>query len=374
MKPSIAWINSDWNHNDFRRDNDLYGGIGYYRVYKPASVLREWFDIDVIGSDIRHWGTTDETYTRLGRDYDLIISKNSRTPEEFSNTLGTGKHFKRKVLVDIDDNFLSIRPDNPAYKEYQHGQGNGEFLGAFLSLADGLIVSTKPLKDVYKTLNKKIDILPNCCDVKDWPKPKVWDDGKIRIGFAGGAGHLADLNLILEPLAYILAKYPNVLLEIVGAIGRLETAITLAGAMNDFCKKDVSAQIRVAGGTQAWQGYPEMLAGFGWDIVLAPSVDDSFNQCKSHNRWMESAMIGCPVVASPVYPYSADIQGVKTIQHETTGLLANNKEQWFEYLEGLILAPEIRKLIAENAYKYIKDNWQYSQWAEKWRKVINKYV
>lgn len=373
MKPKIAWIFSDYDVNEFRRKNDLYGGIGYYRVIKPAEVLKKWFDIDVIGADFEHWGTTAEKYNRLGQ-YDLIISKHLRTPEMLSNVLATGSHFKKKVLLDIDDNYMAIRPDNPAYKDYEYGQGPREFIGAGISLANGIITSTKLLKGLYSKLNKKIDVLPNCNDINDWPKEvKKWDDGKIRIGFAGGQGHLADLELILEPMSYILAKYPNVLFEIVGAVWPKE-AMLLTVKMNEFCKKDISAQVRIAGGTPAWQGYPELLSSFGWDIVIAPLVDDEFNVCKSHIRWMESAMIYAPVIASPVYPYMADIQGIKTIQDGKTGFFANNSEQWFKKLEILVNDKDLRRLVATNAYDYVKENWQYEQWAGKWEKVIKKYL
>lgn len=373
MKPSIGWIFSDWDSNDFRKENDLYGGIGYYRVIKPAQYLRKWFDIDVIGADFQKWGTTAEKYHRLGQ-YDLVISKHFRTAEEASNTLATAEHYKKNLLVDIDDNFMEMRPDNPAFSDYEYGQGPREFMGAYLSLASGMTVSTLPLKRAYKGLNPKIDVLPNCCDIQDWPNVrKMWDDGIVRIGFAGGRGHGADLELVLEPMAYILAKYPNVLFEIIGAI-TVEESMQMANKMNSFCKKDITKQFRITGGTLAWQGYPDLLTSFGWDIVIAPLVDEPFNQSKSHIRWLESSMIHCPVIASPVYPYCEHIKGIKTIEHEKTGLLAKTSEEWYQMLEGLIKHPEVRREIADNAYEYIKENWQYEQHADKWKRVIEKYL
>jgi glycosyltransferase involved in cell wall biosynthesis len=374
----IVWLHTDYTVNDYRREHDLYGGIGYYRVIKPAEVLKKWFDIEVVGADFEKWGvggdTTQATKYQRFEQYDLVISRQFRTGLDASNTLATGKHFKKKVLLDIDDNLFGLRKDNPAYKDYEYGQGFREYMQASMALSDGLMVSTEPLKKLYKGLNKKIDVLPNCNDINDWPKEsKVWDDGKVRIGFAGGQGHLADLDLILEPMAYILAKYPNVLFEIVGAITP-QDAMRLTVQMNEFCKKNIADQVRIAGGTLAWQGYPEMLASFGWDIVIAPLIDDDFNRSKSHIRWMEASMIHCPVVASPVYPYIKPIQGANTIQDEKTGLFAKNREEWFEMLDGLISTPEARKELANNAYTYIKDYWQYEQHAYKWKKVIEKYL
>lgn len=374
MKPNIAFLHSDWDSSEYRRTHDLYGGLGYYRVIKPAQILSKWFDIEVIGADFQHWGTIDEKYTRLGRDYDLIYSKHFRTGMDASNALGTAKHFKKNLVIDVDDNFIAMRTDNPAFADYEQGNGPGEFLGASLGLASGVTVSTEPLRKLYKTLNKKIDILPNCNDINDWPKDiKKWDDGKIRIGFAGGRGHIADLDLIVEPMSYILLKYPNVLFEIVGSIWPTE-AMELVNRMNAFTKKDISKQVRIAGGTLAWQGYPEMMANMGWDIVIAPLVKDAFNECKSHIRWLEATMIKCPVVASPVYPYKEPVQDTQTIQDEKTGLFAKDSKEWFAMLDGLITHPEARKELAENAYNYIKDYWQWEQHAYKFKKVIEKYL
>ena len=89
---------------------------------------------------------------------------------------------------------------------------------------------------------------------------------------------------------------------------------------------------------------------------------------------MESSMIKCPVVASPVYPYKEPIQGTQTIQDEKTGLFAKDSEEWFAMLDGLITTPKAREELANNAYKYISEYWQWSDHAYKFKKVIEKYL
>lgn len=372
-KPKILWLLNDWD-TPYRTAQDAYGGIGYYRVVAPSRPLREWFDIDVVGADIRNWGTDDAKYNRIGRAYDLIISKHMRTGQEASNLLAIAKHFKKPILFDLDDNYLNIRKDNPAFAEYDVLKGPRYFVSATLELCDGVIVSTEPLKNLYTQFNKNIDVLPNCCDINDWPKkPKVWNDGKIRIGYAGGSAHNADLNLIIEPMAYILAKYPNVLFEIIGALTDQE-AMRMGNRMNELVKRNVLDRFRIRGGTLAWQGYPELLASTGWDIILAPLVDDAFNRGKSHIRWLESSLVHAPVIASPVYPYQMDIQGVHTIQDGETGLFAETSKEWAEKLELLINDEILRKMLAKNAYNYVRRHWTYDIWATKWRDVFNKYL
>lgn len=374
-KPRIAWLTNDWRANAIRQAQDLYGGIGYYRAVAPSRYLRKWFDIELIGADFEHWGTMDETYTRLGRDYDLIICKHLTDGQTASNILATAKHFKRKCIVDIDDNYFAVRKDSPAYKDYAPDTAGRGYISALLDLADGVTVSTEPLRKVYSKLNKNIDVLPNCVELSEWGGKVNFSDGRIRIGFSGGVEHKVDLEMILEPMAYILAKYPNVLFEVCAALNPV-TAMEMAVKMNEFCKKDISSQFRITGGTDGatWLGYPQLLTSFGWDIVIAPLIDDEFNRGKSHIRWLESTMIGCPVIASPVYPYFEDIQGIKTIEHEKTGILARESKDWFKYLELLINNKEARHKITSNAFKYVKKNWQYKNHASKWKEVIEKYL
>ena len=328
-KPRIAWILTDWAANPYREANDLYGGIGYYRVILPSRYLRKDFDIEVIGAEFRHWGTIDETYTRLGRDYDLIICKHLLDGQTASNILATAKHFKRKVILDLDDDYFHIRKDTPAYKDYESSKDGKYVTTAFLELADGIIVSTDPLKKLYEKYNKNIHVLPNCNDVKEWPERKQWDDGKIRIGFAGGVEHNNDLDLLCEPIGKILNKYENVTFEVIGAVGA-EKARDMGARMLKFANHKILDRFRITGGTQAWLGYPELLAAQGWDIGLAPLVDDEFNRSKSHIKWMEYSSVGAATIASPVYPFKEPINGVNVIEHGVTGLFASTADEWFQ--------------------------------------------
>lgn len=375
-KKKIAMVLTDWNANAYRQENDLYGGIGYYRVVKPAQCLRKWFDVEIIGSDFRHWGIDEVRYGRLGKDYDLIFSKHIDNGQAASNLLAVANHYNKKVVVDIDDDYLNIREDNPAFNDYDKLKGGRYFLGAMLSLANGLVVSTDPLAKVYgeADMNSNIDVLPNCNDINDWLFPiKKHTDGKIRIGYAGGNAHGDDINLLIEPMARILDDYPHVIFQIVGAVTALE-AKTLGEKMNGFSKRDISSQIEITGGTLAWREYPPFLCSMGWDIGLAPLVDDQFNRGKSHIKWMEYSMIGAVTIASPVYPYKQDIQGVHTIQDGKTGLFSNSIDEWYLNMKEMIENEDLRKKYAKAAYLYIKKNWQYSQHAEKWKKVIDKYL
>lgn len=73
---------------------------------------------------------------------------------------------------------------------------------------------------------------------------------------------------------------------------------------------------------------------------------------------MEYAMYKIPTIASRVYPYFMPIEGKEIITDGENGLLVKDDE-WFDAFEKLILDKELRIKLGENAYEYIKKNWQY---------------
>lgn len=369
-KKKILMIRTDWSNNPGRIKKDGYGGIGYYRIVKPAQYLREFYDITVVGKKFADFGKDSvERMTKIFNTYDLVYVRQADTPRVISDLISAGRHFGVPVILDLDDNLLQLRPDNPAYKDYGPGTTNYAVLCAVVSLVSGMGVSTDPLKSAYSGRQKRIDVLPNCNDLADWPKEKrLYNDGMIRLGWAGSLTHDADLDLILAPLKKILEKYQNVRVEFMGGV-------TSAKAKQIVEKLGMSEnQLGFIKGTADWDGYPQALAATGWDIALVPLVDDPFNRGKSHIKWLEMSMLQIPCVASKTYPYYKKVHGIKTIQNGKTGFLCNNDKDWFNALEKLINNPDLRAQVGYNAYEYIKNNWQWSQNIHRWKKVFDSYL
>jgi len=367
-------IRTDWAQNPERIVNDSYGGIGYYRIVKPAEILKQFYDVDVIGKGFNDLGKTqEERMTHIFNTYDLVYVRQMDTPRAASDLISAGRYFGIPVVMDLDDNLFAVREDNPAYAEYAQGRDRNAILKAVVSFVSGLLVSTVPLKKAYSKLQKNIDILPNCNDIRDWPtKVAKFNDGYLRIGWAGSITHDADIDIVLTALRRILEKYRNVRVEFMGGI-------TPEKARDIVAKLGVDeTQLSFVKGTLNWKGYPERLAELGWDIALAPLVDDEFNRGKSHIKWMEMSMLQIPVVASKVYPYYKSIGGffnrLKTIQPGKTGFLCKTENEWFNTIDKLINNNDLRKRIGYNAYRYIAQNWQWSQNAWRWKAVLDKYL
>jgi len=370
-RKKILMIYTDWAVSKEREKKNAYGGCGYYRVIKPAQYLRRWFDVDVCGDVRRKFGTTaSEVWPKVFGEYDLVWTRYIEVPRAASNLLACAEYFNKPVLIDIDDNYRAVTdPQSNAYDVYKKGEEPRYGVDAQLSLCSGVTVTTKPLKKVLSRWNKRIFVLPNCCDVADWPLQKrTYADGKVRVGWAGSVTHMRDLRMIQEVFRWLLEKYPHVELHLIGGIPiqlKPEVYSWIGGHVN---------RLVLAGGTSGWEGFPNLLVEHGLDIGIAPLAQDAFNTCKSHIKWMEYSMLGIPTIASKVYPYHKRVQWTRTIQHGKTGFIAESVDDWKRYLSLMVESRTERLKIAKQSYEFIKGHWQYSSHIHKWRQVIEKFI
>ena len=127
-----------------------------------------------------------------------------------SDTLELIKSLQRqglRVAVDVDDNIFELDPSNPAWHDYHQP----EFRAAakkVLKTADGLFVSTADLSEKYAHYSDHITVIPNALNLALWPaEMERAPRGTITLGFAGGASHLGDLDLLRGVLGPLLAQF-----------------------------------------------------------------------------------------------------------------------------------------------------------------------
>lgn len=374
----IAIIGTDWNSSAERKASNGYGGVTYYRLIKPLLNLKG-YDVTYHGADLLQMAEKKspvDFWSDFVKQYDLFIIKHIDNAEAASNLLFFAQRHDKKVILDMDDNLLEIKPDQPAYETYKQGSEKRAVVLAFISMVDAIFVSTQPLADYYddyiqKVFNKKtpIFVLPNYNDISDWDfKPSEKYSDRTVIGWMGSTTHLADLKIVLHTIQRLMKEYPNLYFELIGGL-------THEQAPEFFASFDEELLDRVycGSGTVNWEGYPEHLSKEKWDIGIAPLTQDEFNRGKSHIKWMEYAMYKIPCVASRVYPYHEKILGQDTITDGETGLLCDKKE-WYKKLKKLIDNKELREKIGNNAYEYIKNNLQYKDHLYLWEDAVSKFV
>jgi glycosyltransferase involved in cell wall biosynthesis/SAM-dependent methyltransferase len=86
----------------------------------------------------------------------------------------------------------------------------------------------------------------------------------------------------------------------------------------------------------------EVLASI--DVNLAPlEVGNPYCEGKSQLKIFEAGLVGVPTIASPTASYR------EAINHGADGFLAGNRLEWLDCLERLIVEPELRSRLGENA-------------------------
>lgn len=351
---------ADWQHNDQRKKLNEYGGIGYYRTVKPMQMLDH--DVRVVGKEITHYGNDLESqWDTIFKEFDLFVTSYFADPRAGAAIIYHARKHGKKFVLDIDDNYLDVPLSNMAYDEFKPGKKNRAFLSTILSFADAITVSTEPLKEriqghikeIHK-LDKPVFVIPNMNDVKDWDfpiaKPKK---GRFTIGYSGSNSHQDDLQMVMPAIAKVMKKHKHVHFELVGAIAKDKVKEYFGRAGFD---DDCLMRIHLLAATATFKEFPQYLLERGWDIGIAPLVDTAFTRSKSHIKWMEYSMAKIPTVASRVYPYFMDIDGRDTIRHRETGYLCKPHE-WFDTLDSVVTNYD--KSIGDNAYEYIKKEWQY---------------
>jgi glycosyltransferase involved in cell wall biosynthesis len=359
----ILALRNDYAENPIRRKADGYGGTGYYRMIKPAEQIAKVFDIDVWGKKHEELADSNEgVWVKIFETYDVVWMRHFHSEVVAAWVFSLRDHFKRKVIIDIDDNYLDLPESNPEFMALEKGKAKRIVMGTVFSFADAITVSTEPLKkrlqDHLKEvhgIDKPIYVVPNFNDVNDWNHiPVKRDKRKVVIGYSGSVSHDDDLKLVLPTIVKLMQKYSNLHFQMLGIVRNKKE--------KEFFK-DIPQRIRnrmwIVGVTPMFTMYPEWLSQQPWDIGIAPLVDTAFTRSKSHIKWMEYSMYKIPTVASRVYPYFMELQDRNTIEEGETGLLCTPPE-WEAKLEKLILNEDLRHKLGQNAYDFIKKTWQYN--------------
>ena len=85
------------------------------------------------------------------------------------------------------------------------------------------------------------------------------------------------------------------------------------------------------------------------DIALLPLRDTEFNRAKSDLKFIEAAGHGAAVLAAPtVY--------ATTVHDGGTGMIYRSPKEFAEKLDLLVRRADLRRTLAENAYRYVAEH------------------
>lgn len=366
----VLAIATDWNDGS---RNGKFGGVTEYRLRLPLKHLKEHgWEYNLHGKDFTKYvyngkqPKDSEAVKKAWREYivqyDAVITKPIDNPLACALLIDSCKRTKTPLIVDLDDNFMEVTPDQPAYKKgYNPGGENQAIVMSLCSMADALFCSTQPLADYMKTFIfkkwgeiKPTYVLPNSVEM-DWPEQK----GYVKeIGWFGSVTHDDDIKLALDGLYEFLKEHEEYSISFVG--GFTEKNFKKKFNPPTWFKK----RAKFHPGTSGYEGFKELIAEQKWEIGIAPLVDTEFNRAKSNIKWIENSMIGVPVLASNVYPYA------NTIEDGVDGFIM--KGSWKESIERVLEAD--RKKIVKNAQSKIHTKYNIKKNAKKWADALSSVV
>lgn len=322
------------------------GGCGHFRCFQPAKFLKR---MGLANAEAVLRTPTDEQL----RSADLVIMQEmgSQNAVEIFEKL---RLWRIPFMAEFDDFVHHVSPRNiwgfPAWNP------STLYIHRAMELARasaGVTVSTPQLAREYFPYNPFIYVIPNYLDKDLWDVPvHKFSDGKIRIGWMGGNAHSDDLKMVSGVLEKILKQYDGkVMFETMGMTHQELGGIFSLNAQATECSAcGYQGMLKHSNG-EPINEYPMALAGKGWDIAIAPVINNSFGNCKSDLKIKEYSAIGLPIVASDIVPYK------EAVDNGASVLLANSFESWYNMLVELIENKEKREEMGRKNKQWAKGNW-----------------
>lgn len=293
---------------------------------------------------------------------DVVICGRTHDAETFVLLLAARSLYNFKLVVDTDDNTDEVPKYAYSFEDWHPGSFLRRMIRGQYREADLVTTSTPLLADVVRPYAKaqRVVVVPNCVE-SEWydgvyfrDKELRHRDNDLRIYWGGGANHYDDLLKVRAPLLRICAERPNV-------------KLIFSNFLPDWAASELPAHraymIRVA----PFSDYPKILAWLCADIAIAPLVDNPFNRCKSHIKYLDYAMAHIPGVYENAPPYESVNDGL-------TGLKASSPDEWYEKISLLLDTPSLRAGIRDQAYRDVQQNWLVDQHIARYESMLNELI
>ncbi len=260
---------------------DRYG-CGHYRVIQPFKALKQAGCIEGLLAD----GLPSVIELQRYAPDTIILQR--QIGDERLDAMRRMQQFSSAFKVYELDDYLPNLPMKSAYRQAMP-RDVLKSLRRGLSYVDRLVVSTPALAEALAGLHEDIRVVGNRLPVSWWAEVRPGQRGvsrKPRVGWAGGAGHTGDLEMIAD-----------VVRELAGEV---------EWVFMGMCAESLRPYVHEFHPGVAIEQYPAALAGLNLDLALAPVEQNLFNDCKSNLRLLEYGACGVPVICSDVRCYRED--------------------------------------------------------------------
>jgi len=257
-------------------------GCGHYRIIHPGQGMTQAGLADVRVSEY-HYGPVE--MERLQPDAWVLQRLVLDAP--FEMVRRTAPFTNAFKVAELDDYLLNL-PLKNGHRDHMPKEVP-RLLRRWLALMDRFVVSTGPLAEAMAGLHPDIRVVPNRLLPDRWGRlVSLRRQGRRpRVGWAGGAGHQGDLELIADVVKALADEVEWVFLG--------------------MCPQPMRRYLHEYHVPVTIEAYPAKLASLNLDLALAPLEHNIFNDCKSNLRLLEYGACGYPVVCSDVTPYQGDL-------------------------------------------------------------------
>jgi glycosyltransferase involved in cell wall biosynthesis len=325
-------------------------GVHYHRILVPISMLRHEKTLV----------TNDQALMRTrmaeGRLDILLINRNVDTIP--ADELVILRHkYGFKIVLDLDD-YWNLDPHHVLFYDYEHVKA--EIL-KLLPVADVVTVTHKRLADKCREVTSRpIFVLPNALpyDMDQFADTRTESErGLVRLGWAGGVTHEADINLLRGPMLRMADDSYMA--------SRVEARLFGYNEGNPRTAQiwQTMASAFTASGRLPFQVFPplapkEYMAAYSrMDVALVPLVDSTFNSYKSNLKILEAGAKRIPVVCSQVLPYyeGQEIPGV---------FFCENQRHWFFHVKRLVKSETLRYQAGQALGDWVREHYSADRWAK----------
>lgn len=339
-------------------------GCWFYRNHIPANALKSkghiirFCVVGEIPEQLKQWPHT------------VVFSRiYSRDPMPL---LREFKRLGKKVVYELDDDLWAVAEDNPAVAIRDEKKRQYELL---IKEADAITTTNDYLANKIKKINNNVYICPNAIDY-DIYLPRRKDNETLIIGYSGASSHYADLIPATEALIDLQAKYKFKVcwqglttpplesemyfyqkVNILGVQPEKKTFFDNALKWYELVKQLDYFHIPF----HFPELFPEVLKRCNFDIGICPVLDTEFNKSKSCIKYYEYASVGTPTLASDCAPYN----------REVSYRCKNTKEDWYKKLEKLITDADFREKLAQDQYKWVRENRSIRKIVDKWEEALD---
>lgn len=293
-------------------------GSCYYRAYLPAMGL-SW---------LNHQTSQGVRLPRNWESYDTIVGcrvAQTGPTKMWRKLKGEGK----RLVLDLDDDYFHIDPSNANAVRVWDKEMLGR-LADNMALADLVTCCSEPLAAMLRDYAPDVRVIPNGLPAQYLGKPRDYTAAgrPLYVGWAGTSSTVAELPEAVRALNRI-SQYPRpdgVMVRLVGIDPEQAMGLGLRGR-----------QIGALGWVQHVEHYLQAVEEF--DVWVAPYRSTPFNGAKFPTKWLESSVLGIPLIASDTPAYRA------VIRHGENGFLVRYEHEWGKYLKQLVDDPGLRQRV-----------------------------